>query len=96
MNNPFLEITEQLNRMESMIYDLQLRIDKAPKDNGIEMAIRITGYKRGTIYNLVRTQQIPHSKNRRKLVFDENTLIEWAKGKSKTVSSNAPQYFQMK
>ena len=94
MNNPFEIILDKLNNLESMVAELQLRLDSKPRDNSIEMAMRITGYRRGTIYNLVKTQQIPHSKNRRKLVFDETTLIEWAKGKSRTVSSNVPQYFQ--
>ena len=52
---------------------------------GIELAIRITGKARPTIYALVSARQIPHLKQGKRLYFSRNDLIDWLRqGKRKT------------
>lgn len=91
--NPFDPIYEQLNRLESMIVDLKHHLDgeknEPLNDWGMEMAMRVTGYSKNTLYKLVNKRQIPHSKHRNKLRFDEETLREWSKGKERPTSSSS-------
>ena len=82
-----------------MIYELRKQLtENGDDDDGIEMAMRVTGYKRNTIYKLVNLRQIPHSKHRGKLRFDKGELKEWAKGKARATSSSltASRYSQLK
>lgn len=83
-HNPFSSIYEQLDRIESTVLDLKQRLD-ARKDQesaigNIDMAVRLTGYAKTTIYKLVCQRRIPHSKQGRKLFFDEKALTAWIKG----------------
>lgn len=57
---------------------------------GIELAIEITGLAKPTIYSLVSTRKIPHSKQGKRLYFSRRELLEWlAAGKRKTQSEIA-------
>jgi excisionase family DNA binding protein len=52
---------------------------------GIDLAVRITGYKRPTIYDLVHNRLIPHSKRRGRLYFSRAELEKWIRdGKRRT------------
>jgi len=52
---------------------------------GIELAIELTGLAKPTIYSLVSTRKIPHSKPSKRLYFSRRELLEWlAAGKRKT------------
>ena len=52
---------------------------------GIELAVRITGLAKPTIYSLVSERKIPHSKQTKKLYFSRKELSEWLRaGKRKT------------
>jgi predicted DNA-binding transcriptional regulator AlpA len=89
--NPFTAIMEKMDRMESMIAELNQKLESRQEestDNGIDMAMRITGYTKATIYKLVNLRKIPHAKRRGFLVFDEDELKDWAKGKSRPISSS--------
>jgi excisionase family DNA binding protein len=55
----------------------------------IDMAIRVTGYTKSTIYKLVNLREIPHSKRRGKLRFDEKALREWRKGRPRETAEEA-------
>lgn len=93
MQNPFTVLSEKLDRIESLLQlvisnqqKLQQPNDRTQSNAGIELAIRITGYERKTLYNLVYKRMIPHSKRRGKLFFDEKELKEWIKqGKRQTL-----------
>lgn len=67
---------------------------------GIELAIEITGLAKATIYGLVSTRKIPHSKKGKKLYFSRKELTEWiTNGKRKTnaeVKSDAENYERKK
>lgn len=52
---------------------------------GIELAIKITGKAKPTIYSLVHSRKIPHLKQGKKLYFSRRELTDWLKsGKRKT------------
>ena len=42
-------------------------------------AMKITHYKRNTIYDYVAKKKNPHQKVRRKLIFSKSALIKWIK-----------------
>ena len=88
--NPFDVLTNQLNRIESLLVEVREKFlgkDSEAKpideDDGIAMAVRVTGYKRKTIYNLVNKRLIPHSKKRHRLRFNEQELREWKMGEKR-------------
>jgi excisionase family DNA binding protein len=52
---------------------------------GIDLAIKLTGLAKSTIYCLCSSREIPHSKRGKLLYFSRNELNEWLKsGKRKT------------
>ncbi len=63
---------------------------------GIELAVKITGKAKPTIYGLVHSRSIPHSKQGKQLYFSRKELLEWIhSGKRKTaseISRNAENY----
>lgn len=103
MGNPFELIFDQLNRIESILIHLKSQNNTpevdAPKrenfdDNSILLAVRITGLKKKTIYNLVNRRVIPHAKKGKRLYFDERELKDWIKsGKRKTIGELSSESF---
>lgn len=93
--NPFQPIYDQMNRMESMIIELKQKLEERDNlinnedDNGIEMAVRVTGYAKSTIYVLVNRREIPHTKHRGVLRFDEKELRDWKKGRPRLTAAQA-------
>lgn len=71
-----------------MIYEIRTKLEgeKEPSDD-INMAVKITGYSRNTIYKLVNLRQIPHSKQRGKLRFDEKILKQWTQGRERPATT---------
>lgn len=52
---------------------------------GIDLACEVTRLAKPTIYGLVSTRGIPHSKQGKKLYFSRRELLEWlVSGKRKT------------
>jgi predicted DNA-binding transcriptional regulator AlpA len=57
---------------------------------GIELAVKITGKAKPTIYGLVHSRSIPHSKQGKRLYFSRKELLDWLKsGKRQTHSELA-------
>ncbi len=55
------------------------------KIGGIELAMKLTGKAKPTIYALVSARRIPHSKQGKRLYFSRRELLEWLQsGKRKT------------
>jgi predicted DNA-binding transcriptional regulator AlpA len=79
--NPFESIERRLDRLERMIANLieQRTQEMTLPDtrDGISLAIRVTGYSRKTIYNLVNKRLIPHFKKGGRLYFSEKDLLAW-------------------
>ena len=82
MNNPFEELNNRLEHIESLILDLRNQKSSTqsiqnPKLVKIDEAAIITGYKKGYIYELVFRNAIPFVKRGRSLWFDPNELENW-------------------
>ncbi len=59
----------------------------ADEIGGIDLAVKITGKAKSTIYGLVHSRSIPHSKQGKKLYFSRKNLLEWIhSGERKTAS----------
>ncbi|AYB31928.1 helix-turn-helix domain-containing protein [Chryseolinea soli] len=96
-HNPFEAIENQLSRIESLLLELKsdrhsFLVNKSIEtnnDNGIKLAMRITGWKRKTIYNLVCKRMIPHFKRGKTLYFDEQELKDWIKAGKRLTQEEA-------
>lgn len=90
MENPFEELTRRLGQIEDLILDLKKEMSIKPKEQSqpklikIDEAARITGYKKGYIYEMVCRKMIPHIKKNRSIRFDRAELEEWIYGKNKS------------
>ncbi len=52
---------------------------------GIELAMRVTGKAKATLYSMASRRELPHSKRGKHLYFSKNELLRWiADGKRKT------------
>ncbi len=60
---------------------------EADEIGGIDLAVEITGKAKPTIYGLVHSRKIPHSKRGKQLYFSRKELLDWIQsGKRKTAS----------
>lgn len=96
-SNPFLileqnleqKIGQRLTSLENLLREIESKSTKSDEDEigGMELAKKITGLSYPTIYGLVSTREIPHSKKGKKLYFIKSQLISWVKeGKRSTTS----------
>jgi predicted DNA-binding transcriptional regulator AlpA len=61
--------------------------DPTPDIGDIQLAVKITGFAKATIYNLVSKNEIPFIKKRGKLFFSKKDLLAWIiSGKGKTIA----------
>ena len=66
-------------------FEQQEEKEREDEIGGIELALELTGLAKPTIYSLVSTRKIPHSKRGKKLYFSRRELLEWlTTGKRKT------------
>jgi excisionase family DNA binding protein len=89
--NPFSSLEEKLEKIEKM---LQVHFEKKqenpqseiseqlPVIGGIDLAMKITGLKKSTIYKLTSEGKIPYEKPGGKLRFLSRDLLEWVKKNS--------------
>lgn len=88
MVNPFEYLSKRLELIESTLNEVNVKLSdrlsisdpnlsQIPDEGDIELAIKLTGLERGTIYNYVNHRTIPHKKVGAKLVFVTKELIEW-------------------
>ena len=84
-----LDVAEIKRSNEKILARLQQREvpileDKDPKD--IDEVVRITGYKKKTIYLYCQNKTIPHYKKNGRLFFFKAEIIDWIQsGKQKTI-----------
>lgn len=92
MENPFKEINDKLDRLQSAIEGLCLPSpDPLPEEDitDVKGAAKILHTTSGTIYNLVHHKKIPHFKRpgSQKLLFKKTELVKWIDfGRKKTVA----------
>ncbi len=69
---------------------VNLAESEADEIGGIDLAVEITGKAKPTIYGLVHSRSIPHSKQGKRLYFSRKELLDWLRaGKRKTQSELA-------
>ena len=91
INNPFDILAEQLQRLEVLILELksssQYNAKIADQIGGIELAEKVTGLARSTIYAMVSKREIPFFKRpgTKRLYFSSDALLQWIReGKKQT------------
>jgi predicted DNA-binding transcriptional regulator AlpA len=73
------------DEMQSFVSTFQFPQNEPDEIGGIELAVKITGKAKPTIYSLCHQRLIPHSKQGKQLYFSRNELTEWLRqGKRKT------------
>jgi len=82
MENPFVIITERLNVIERLITNLNVPAPveyRQPQSElvKIDIAVEITGYKKGYLYELVNRNEIPYIRRGRSIRFSRTELILW-------------------
>jgi excisionase family DNA binding protein len=88
LDNPFKIIYDQLLILTDKVDNLENKSNPKPLEEDLtdaSGASKLLNYKKGTIYNLVHKNVIPHHKKEGKLYFFKSELIEYIKtGKVKT------------
>ncbi len=93
MNNPFESIESRLSNIENLILDIK----HLPKNNSSELTgdtdpkniddiVKLTGYKKKTIYGYCQNNTIPYHKKNGRIFFFKAEIIDWIQsGKQKTI-----------
>lgn len=93
MENPFLEITARLDALAVDVRALKSRtMNDKPTDEigGLDLAVKITGLARRTIYKLTHRREIPHRRVGGRLYFRRSELEAWIDaGRRRTVAEVA-------
>ena len=81
-------VRDELKKIVSA-YQFQPQI-AADEIGGVDLAVKVTGKAKATIYSKCHDRTIPHWKQGKQLYFSRNELTEWLRsGKRKTVSEIA-------
>jgi len=91
--NPFEIIDQRLSNIENKLNDLKnsrseknFSHEQSEDIGGIELAEKIIGLAKPTIYALVSKSKIPFMKQGKRLYFSRQELTEWIKsGRNKTL-----------
>lgn len=76
----FEELFEEIKTMKKEIFKLRQELkvkETEPQFGDINMAIKITGLSRSTIFSLIKDRSIPHKKVNKRLVFERRELGKW-------------------
>ena len=93
MNNPFEEIDNRLNNIESLLFDIkslleeqQTNSEQKDKFLTIEQAADFLHLAKQTIYGKVCNREIPFMKQGGRLYFSKQDLVDYIKdGRKKTM-----------
>lgn len=92
MENPFLPLDRRLDSLESLVAEIKSLLLQPPAEQrrypiGIDRVCELTHLSRATVYGLTSAQKIPHTKRGKKLLFDEDEILDWLRqGKRKTLA----------
>lgn len=92
MENPFLPLDRRLDSIESILADLKNMLAQPPAEHrhypiGIDRVCELTHLSRATVYGLTSAKKIPHTKRGKKLLFDEDEVLDWLRqGKRMTLA----------
>ncbi|WP_338868525.1 helix-turn-helix domain-containing protein [Spirosoma sp. SC4-14] len=97
MHNPFQEIAERLNSIESILADLQKVATSAttpiePELLDVAQAASFLRLTTQTVYDKVHARTLPHVKQGNRIYFFKDELIGWLKaGRQQTVEQQTDQ-----
>jgi excisionase family DNA binding protein len=81
MENPFEIIIERLDQIEKLLKSLKLENSNAQKNYPeiftVKHVAEYLDVSKSYIYQLTRTNLIPHSKNGNRLYFDKEKITKW-------------------
>jgi len=89
--NPFEDIYIKLTVIEKSLAELITLLKKGnynstPEYGGIDLAEKITGLAKQTIYQLVSKRKIPYMKKGKRLYFSNTELLDWIRsGRKSTI-----------
>ena len=80
IKNGYIKILEHLNERREFVTE-----DNDPKN--IDDIVKLTGYKKKTLYGYCTNKTIPHHKKNGRLFFFKSEIIAWIQsGKQKTIN----------
>lgn len=93
MNNPFEEITAKLDALAVDVRALKSRTNEKPADEvgGLELAVKITGLARRTIYKRTHRREIPHRRVGGRLYFKRSELLAWLEAGKRPMASEVAE-----
>lgn len=103
MINPFDLINQRLERLENLFVNFTEKILSKefteqnigqPKLVKIDEAVKITGYKKGYIYELIFKNAIPYLKIGRSIRFDPEELNAWMRAGSPNILDTTIKSFK--
>lgn len=100
IGNPFEVLSNRLEQIEYAIAEVNSKLEKKlskivnkevrdKEEGGMQLAIEITGLKRGTIHNYVNQRTIPHAKVGGRLKFERSKLMKWNQERTKNRGLNS-------
>jgi excisionase family DNA binding protein len=93
MGNPFDEITAKLDALAVEVRALKSRTNEKPAEEigGLDLAVKITGLARRTIYKRTHRREIPHRRVGGRLYFKRSELLEWIESGRRPMASEIGQ-----
>ncbi|MBZ0205922.1 MAG: helix-turn-helix domain-containing protein [Flavobacteriales bacterium] len=89
MENPFEQITARLDALAVEVRALKSRTNEKPAEEigGLDMAMKITGLARRTLYKRTMNRSIPHRRVGGRLYFKRSELLEWIENGRRPMAS---------
>ena len=88
-SNPFETLEAKLDALALDVRALKSRTNEKPADElgGLDMAVKITGLARRTIYKRTHRREIPHRRVGGRLYFKRSELLEWIENGRRPMAS---------
>jgi len=88
-SNPFETLEAKLDALALDVRALKSRTNEKPAEEigGLDMAVKITGLARRTIYKRTHRREIPHRRVGGRLYFKRSELLEWIENGRRPMAS---------
>lgn len=89
-NNPFSVLEAKLDALAADVRTLKSRPQQKPADDvgGVDLAVKITGLARATIYKKTHFREIPHHRVGGRLYFKRSELLAWIDAGKRPLASD--------
>lgn len=93
MSNPFDVLEAKLDALATDVRTLKIRANEKPADEvgGLELAVKITGLARRTIYKRTHRREIPHRRVGGRLYFRRSELLAWIEAGKRPMASEVAE-----